>query len=135
VPRGPLPPQVREFLESPHLAALATLGRDGSPQATVLWYLLEGDLVLVNTRVGRSKVRNLDRDPRVALAVYDRADPYRSVQVRGVVSGRRDGAAAGEDIHRLSRRYTGQDFRDAQGRVSYLITVRSWSTYGLPEIE
>jgi len=125
---------VREFLGAANLATVATLGRDGAPQATVVWYLLEGELVLINTKVGRSKVRNLARDPRVALAVFDRDDPYRSVQVRGVVSGRREGEAAAADIHRLSRRYTGHDYRDPEGRISYLITVESWSSYGLPEV-
>lgn len=133
MPKAPLPPQVREFLEAPNLATVATLGQDGSPQATVVWFLLEGELVLINTKVGRSKVRNLGRDPRVALAVFDREDPYQSVQVRGVAEGRRDGAAASKDIHRLSRRYTGHDYRDPEGRISYLITVQSWTSYGLPE--
>jgi PPOX class probable F420-dependent enzyme len=125
---------VREFLDAPNLATVATVDRDGAPQATVVWFLMEGDLVLVNTKVGRSKVRNLSRDPRVALAVFDHDDPDRSVQVRGVAEGRRDGAAASQDIHRLSRRYTGQDFGDPAGRISYLITIVSWSSFGLPEV-
>jgi PPOX class probable F420-dependent enzyme len=125
---------VQEFLSAPNLATVATLGRDGAPQATVVWFLLEGDLVLINTQVGRSKVRNLARDPRVALAVFDSEDPYRSVQVRGVVAGRRAGEAASEDIHRLSRHYTGHDYGDPEGRISYLIAVESWSSYGLPEV-
>ncbi|MGA7172149.1 MAG: pyridoxamine 5'-phosphate oxidase family protein, partial [Candidatus Dormiibacterota bacterium] len=66
MPEGLLPAAVRDFLTAPNLATVATLGTDGSPQATVVWFLLEGDLVLINTKVGRSKVRNLTRDPRVA---------------------------------------------------------------------
>ncbi|MGC1908174.1 MAG: PPOX class F420-dependent oxidoreductase, partial [Candidatus Dormiibacterota bacterium] len=96
MPEGLLPAAVRDFLTAPNLATVATLGTDGSPQATVVWFLLEGDLVLINTKVGRSKVRNLTRDPRVALAVFDSGDPYRSVQVRGVVESRRDGPDASE---------------------------------------
>ncbi|HUY09887.1 MAG TPA: PPOX class F420-dependent oxidoreductase [Candidatus Dormibacteraeota bacterium] len=134
MPDGPLPPALRDFLDAANLATVATLGSDGSPQATVVWFLLEGDLVLINTKIGRSKVRNLARDPRVAMAVFDSEDPYRSVQVRGVVEARRDGADASEDIHRLSRRYTGHDYRDPEGRISYLIKVKSWTAYGLPEV-
>jgi PPOX class probable F420-dependent enzyme len=120
-------------LEDTNLATLATLGPDGAPQATVVWYLVEGEQILINTRVGRVKPANLDRDPRVALAVFDRTEPYRSVQLRGAVSGRRDGAVAAEDIHRLSRRYTSHDYPDPEGRVSYLIAIESWSSWGLEE--
>ncbi|HVB54643.1 MAG TPA: PPOX class F420-dependent oxidoreductase [Candidatus Acidoferrales bacterium] len=134
MPKGPLPPDVREFLNAPNLATVATLGHAGAPQATVVWFLLEGDQVLINTKSGRAKVRNLAHDPRVALAVFDQQDPYRSVQVRGVAEGRREGAASAADIHRLSRHYTGHDYRDPEGRISYLITVESWSSYGLLEV-
>ncbi|MGH7666252.1 MAG: PPOX class F420-dependent oxidoreductase [Candidatus Dormibacteria bacterium] len=133
MPKGPLPTPVRQFLDSPNMATLATLGADGAPQATVVWFLLEEGGVLVNTRAGRSKVRNLAGDGRVALAVFDRDDPYRSVQVRGRARELCRGSAASDDIHRLSRRYTGHDYRDPAHRISYLIEVESWSSYGLPE--
>lgn len=118
------------MLEGTNLATLATLGQDGAPQATVVWYLMEGDRVLVNTKLGRSKQANLDRDPRVALAVFDSANPYRSVQLRGIADVRREGEAASRDIHRLSQRYTGHDYGEPEGRVSYLFKVQSWSAWG-----
>jgi PPOX class probable F420-dependent enzyme len=133
VPRPPLPPEVREFLGHPFLATLATLGRDGAPQATVVWFLLEGDRVLINTKVGRSKVRNLARDPRVAMAVFDSQRPERSVQVRGIAEERREGDAAAEDIHRLSRHYSGHDYPEPDARISYLIRVESWTSFGFAE--
>jgi PPOX class probable F420-dependent enzyme len=135
VPSRLLPSAVREFLESRNLATVATLGADGAPQATVVWFLLEGDRVLINTRAGRVKALNLDRDPRVALTVFDCADPYRSIQLRGVVTERRVGAAANQDIHRLSRRYLGHDFERSEVRISYLIGINSWSAWGMPEVE
>ncbi|HVC23450.1 MAG TPA: PPOX class F420-dependent oxidoreductase [Candidatus Dormibacteraeota bacterium] len=133
MPKGPLPASVRELLEAPNMATLATVGPDGAPQATVIWYVMEGDRVLVNSKLGRTKPANLDRDPRVALAIFDLATPYRSVQLRGMVSERREGAAAATDIHLLSRRYTGHEYGEPEARVSYLITVESWSTWGLDE--
>jgi PPOX class probable F420-dependent enzyme len=125
---------VRELLEAPNLATVATVGADGAPQATVVWFLLEGDLVLINTKAGRVKALNLDRDPRVALAVFDCADPYRSLQLRGIVAGRREGEAASEDIHRLSRRYVGHDYHEPEERISYLIAINSWSAWGVPGV-
>ncbi len=131
MPEGPLPVEVREFLDRPNFAALATLGKDGAPQVTVIWFALQGEGVLINTRLGRRKVRNLARDPRVALVVYDKDQPYSEVQLRGraVELYREERAAA--DIHRLSQRYTGHDYSDPTDRVSYLVTIESWMTYGM----
>ena len=126
---------MREFLEAPNLATVATLGADGAPQATVVWFLLEGDRILINTKGGRVKALNLDRDPRVALTIFDCGAPYRSLQLRGVVAERRVGEAATEDIHRLSRRYVGSDFERTEVRLSYLIGITSWSQWGMPEVE
>ncbi|MGA8208202.1 MAG: PPOX class F420-dependent oxidoreductase [Candidatus Dormiibacterota bacterium] len=135
MPSRQIPAAVLEFLEAPNLATVATLGADGAPQATVVWFLLEGDQVLINTKAGRVKAHNLDRDPRVALTVFDCAAPYRSLQLRGVVTERRVGPAATEDIHRLSRRYVGHDFEKSEARISFLIGVNSWSAWGMPEVE
>ncbi len=126
-----LPATLRQFLEAPNLATVATLDERGAPHATVVWFDLEGDRVLVNTRLGRAKERNLARDPRVAVAVFDADDPYRSVQLRGEVEEVRTGERAIADIHRLSQRYTGHDYADAVARISYLIGVSSWSSWGL----
>ncbi|MFZ0995091.1 MAG: PPOX class F420-dependent oxidoreductase [Candidatus Dormiibacterota bacterium] len=135
MPNRPLPAALREFMEAPNLVSVATVGRDGAPQATVVWFLLEGERILINTKAGRVKALNLERDPRVAMTVFDCANPYRSVQLRGVVVERRDGASAAEDIHRLSRHYVGQDYREPEDRISYLIAVNSWSSWGMPELE
>lgn len=135
MPSGPLPEAVRHFLAAPNLATLATLDAQGAPQATVVWFLLEGDLVLVNTRSGRAKVRNLDREPRSALAVFDSADPYQSVQLRGSVVERYGGERAAADIHRLSRRYLNSDYRDPTERISYWIAISSWTAYRVPGSE
>jgi PPOX class probable F420-dependent enzyme len=122
-------------MEAPNLVSVATVGRDGAPQATVVWFLLEGDRILINTKAGRVKALNLDRDPRVALTVFDCANPYRSVQLRGVVAERREGAAATQDIHRLSRHYIGDDHHEPEDRISYLIAINSWSHWGMPELD
>src|SRR5829696_9188170 len=72
-----LPPRVRAFLEPPRFASLATLDADGTPRQTVVWYLLDGDDLVVNSLVGRRWPANLLRDARVALSVVDQANGYR----------------------------------------------------------
>ena len=74
---------VRELLDGRNFAGVATLGPDGAPQNSVVWIKREGDTVLFSSTEGRQKVRNLLRDPRVSVSVYDLADPYTSVEIRG----------------------------------------------------
>ncbi|MFO7942769.1 MAG: PPOX class F420-dependent oxidoreductase [Anaerolineales bacterium] len=64
---------------------LATLMPDGSPQVTPVWVDYDGQYVLVNSAEGRQKDLNMERDPQVAISIQDPDDPYRYVQVRGVV--------------------------------------------------
>ena len=62
---------VRTFLEEARFAVLGTVNANGSPQQTVMWYELRGDIVMMNTLRGRKKDRNLLRDPRASLCVED----------------------------------------------------------------
>ncbi|MEU0411682.1 PPOX class F420-dependent oxidoreductase [Streptomyces griseorubiginosus] len=74
---------VRALLDGKNFASVATLGPDGAPQNSVVWIRREGDTVLFSSTDGRQKVRNLRRDPRISLSVFDLANPYTSVEIRG----------------------------------------------------
>jgi PPOX class probable F420-dependent enzyme len=76
---------VRELLDGKNFATLATINPDGSPQASVLWILRDGDVLLASVTSSKQKARNLARDPRVSVAVFDAANPYQSVEIRGTV--------------------------------------------------
>jgi PPOX class probable F420-dependent enzyme len=93
---------------------LATISPSGKPQATPIWFMVDGDHILVNTAQGRVKLRNLRANPHVALAIYDRDDPYKHVQIRGTVVSV-DKANGARDIDRLSLRYGGQPFKYQPG--------------------
>ena len=119
------------LFNEPHLAHLATLMPDGSPQVTPVWVDYDGQHILVNTALGRAKARNLARDPRVALSVVDGARAGRMVAVRGlVVEITEDGADA--HIDKLSKKYTGSDQYQGpgEGRVIYKIKPEKVSTMG-----
>ncbi len=81
---------VRKLLDDPNPAVLATVNPDGSPQTSVVWVCRDGDDLLVSSAAGRRKDRNLHRDPRVSLTVYDTADPQLYVEVRGTATVRAD---------------------------------------------
>lgn len=96
---------VRAFLDEPRFGVLATVNRDGSPQQTVMWYLLDGDELVMNTARGRQKDQNLVRDRRVSVCVED---GYRYVTISGEVRVLEDQATAQADIRTLAVRYHGE---------------------------
>lgn len=128
-----IPESHRDILQGKNFAHIATLMPDGSPQVTPVWVALDGDFVLFNTAEGRQKARNLDRDGRVALSVHDQANPYRYIQIRGVVvSKTTEGADA--SIDSLAKKYLDLDsypYRTpAETRVIYKIRPEHVQTSG-----
>jgi len=102
-----IPDGVKKLLEAPNFAHLATLMPDGSPQVSTVWVDFDGKHILVNTAEGRQKPRNVRRDPRVAVSIYNQENPYSSAIVRGrVVEVTHDGAE--EHIDRMAQKYLGR---------------------------
>lgn len=91
-------------------AALTTLMPDGSPQTQMMWVHADDDHVTVNTEIHRQKYKNVQRDPRVAVTVFDRENPYRYAEARGRVVEEIGGQAARDDIDALSQKYEGTDY-------------------------
>ena len=103
--------KARAFLNEKRFAALATVNQDGTAQQTAIWYLLEDDTLVMNTKVGRLKERNLRRDPRISICVVD---GYNYVTISGRVELIDDPEIAQRDIHRLAARYHGEQLAAKQ---------------------
>jgi PPOX class probable F420-dependent enzyme len=114
------PHQVR-LLNAPNFATVATVMPDGGPEATVVWIESDAEHVYFNTAMHRLKARNLARDPRVAVTVFDPSEPYAGVAIRGRAELVLEGAH--EHIDRISRRYTGEPFREL-GPDEVRVTVK-----------
>ncbi|KPV53377.1 pyridoxamine 5'-phosphate oxidase [Kouleothrix aurantiaca] len=115
---------VLSLLRQPNPGFLATIMPDGSPQVTETWVDTDGDNVLINSVQTHVKVKNIDRDPRVAVAVAAHDDPSRYVQIRGrVVSVTTEGAV--EHIEQLAQKYTGKPYSWYGGRdqVRVILTI------------
>lgn len=98
----------RKLFDDKNFAHIATVSEDGSPQVTPVWIEYDGTHVLFNTEQSRAKFKNLKQEPRIAVCVIDMTNPYRYVEVQGVVSEiTRDGAD--EMIDRLAKKYMGKD--------------------------
>ncbi len=111
-----------ELLNRPSTCYIATTMPDGSPQLTQTWVDTDGERILINSVQGFLKVRNVERDPRVAVAVADPADPRRYFQVRGrVVDVTTEGAA--DHIERLSQKYFGTPYPWFGGRDQVRVII------------
>ena len=119
-----IPEKYLDLFQKPTFAHLATLMPDGSPQVTPVWFDYDGEYVLVNSARGRQKDRNILRDAHVAIEISDPDDPYRFVQVRGVVAEITEQGAA-EHIEKLSHKYIGAAYGGwAPGMVRVIYKIR-----------
>jgi PPOX class probable F420-dependent enzyme len=96
--------QWERFLRGRRVAVLATIGEDGRPVLTPIWYLYEGGKLLMRTGTDSRKASNIRRDPRVSVCVQDEQPPYASVTIYGTatIDGERAGLGA-----RMARHYLG----------------------------
>jgi PPOX class probable F420-dependent enzyme len=95
-----------KLVEGKNFAFLAIVLPDGSPHVAPVWIDHEGDLLLVNTAMGRVKQKHATKGKRVSIAVADQENMYERVIVHGrVVNQTREGAEA--HIDKLANKYTG----------------------------
>jgi PPOX class probable F420-dependent enzyme len=114
---------VLALLRAPSTCYLATTMPDGSPQLTQVWVDTDGTDVVINTVEGHQKLRNVRRDPRVALSVSDPARPSDYVQIRGTVREiTTDGARA--NIDELSQKYLGKPYPSFGGTDQVRVMLR-----------
>ena len=108
---GPdLHPITRGLAGGPNYAAISTLLPSGRIQTQYIWVGVDGDRLFVNTEPHRQKFQDLERDPRVTLAIRDEQDPYRYAEVRGRVVETERGQRARDQIDELSQMYDGKPY-------------------------
>jgi PPOX class probable F420-dependent enzyme len=110
------------LFDEKNFAVLSTLEPDGKPHSTVVWVKREGDDLLFALPRSRRKTANLLRDPRAAVAIFDPANPYESVQVQGTASIEDD--PDGKLIDELSHKYTGGPYPGFAGPNPQWVSVR-----------
>lgn len=97
-----------DLLDAKGFGHLATLGPEGEPQSHPIWYDTDGSHVMISTTKARQKYRNVMRDRRVSMSILDPDDPYRYLEVRGVVTSVDDDPDQAF-IDRLAKKYLGMD--------------------------
>lgn len=117
-----IPDSHRDLLDAP-VASLSTIGPDGRPQVSALWFLAEGDTIRLSLNTTRQKTKNLMARPGVTLFILDVANPARYLEIRG------DAGVAPDDDYefadRLGAKYGGADLRnmDRPGESRVVVTI------------
>jgi PPOX class probable F420-dependent enzyme len=77
-----IPDSHRDLLDA-QVATLATIGADGRPQLSEVWFLAEGDEIRMSLNTARQKVKNMERQPGCTVLILDLSNPFRYLEVRG----------------------------------------------------
>jgi PPOX class probable F420-dependent enzyme len=122
------PESHRDLLDS-QFATLATLGRDGIPQLTEVWFLYDEGEVRTSLNTSRLKTRNLRRRPECSLFLLDLANPYRYMDIRGRARIEPDDDYA--FARKLGAKYGGADLRehDAPGDSRVIVTIEPTNVF------
>ncbi len=89
----------------PNFATFTTLFQDGSPQTHIMWVDTDGEYLLINTEIHRTKYLNIKNDKRVNVMIWKHDDTFKFVEIRGKVIGEIKGEEAFKNINDLSQKY------------------------------
>ena len=126
-----VPTELVDLVTGSTLGHVTVVTPRGALVTHIMWVDYEDGHVLTSSRVGSAKGKALRADPRIAISVVDRANPWRWVSVSGrVVEIRPDSGLA--FIDRMSRRYTGRDYmmRDMEREIFVIEAQRVRSSAG-----
>jgi PPOX class probable F420-dependent enzyme len=117
-----IPSSHRDLLDAQD-ATLATIGSDGRPQLSGIWFLADGDTVMLSLNTARQKTKNLRANPAVTLLILDLANPYRYLEIRG------DAEITPDDDYKFADRLGAKyqsDLRDRDqpGDTRVVVTIR-----------
>jgi PPOX class probable F420-dependent enzyme len=124
------PESHRDLLDA-QFATLATLGRDGSPQLTEVWFLHADGELKISLNTSRLKTKNLLRRPECSLFLLDLQNPYRYMDVRGRARIEPDDDYA--FARAVGAKYGGADLRehDAPGDSRVVATIEPRNVFSV----
>ena len=115
-------PDSHKDLLGAQIAVLGTIGASGRPQLSAIWFLADGDTVKLSLNTARQKVKNLQASPGCSLLIFDPANPYRYLELRGDAAISPDPDYVFAD--QVGAKY-GSDLRDRDkpGDVRVVVTI------------
>jgi PPOX class probable F420-dependent enzyme len=118
-------PESHQDLLNADVATLATIGQDGYPQVTAIWFLFDEDGVLkLSLNTTRQKTKNLQAHPECTLFILDRANPYRTLEIRARAEITPDPEYT--FAQKVGAKYGGVDLRnnDRPGETRVVVALR-----------
>ena len=117
-----VPDSHRDLLDAP-VATLATVGADGRPQLSAVWFLADGDSVRISLNTSRQKTKNLSARSPATLFILDTANPARYLEFRGDATIIPDDDYSFAD--QVGAKYGGIDLRtiDQPGEKRVVVTI------------
>src|SRR5690349_16351500 len=117
-------PESHQDLLKADVAVLATVGKDGYPQVTALWFLFDDETIKLSLNTARQKAKNLQADPECTLFILDPTNPYRTLEVRARAEIAPDADYA--FANKLGAKYGGADLRanDRPGETRVVVSLR-----------
>ena len=98
--------RAKKLIDGKNFASVATLMPDGSPQVANVWIDRDGDTIILNATNSRQRTKNLKRDPRIAISIFDLTNPYQTVSIRGKVVDISEKGGE-EHIDKMAMKYRG----------------------------
>ncbi len=124
-------PESHHDLLAADVATLATVGANGIPQQTVVWFLHEDGALKLSLNTSRRKTRNLSKRPQCSLLILDPAVAQRYLEVRGTVTLEPDDDYA--FARRVGAKYGGADLseHDGPGEGRVIVTIKPTNVYAV----
>lgn len=115
------PDEQAAMLDTARTAILVTIGPDGVPDPTAMWFVVDGGQIVMRTYAKSQKVRNVERDPRVAVLIEDGEtyDTLRGLQLTGRIALSRDVDEVLDVVEGLARKYQGVEGLDRDAMRDY----------------
>ncbi|MGH2735913.1 MAG: PPOX class F420-dependent oxidoreductase [Actinomycetota bacterium] len=123
-----IPMQYKDLLDAKGFAHIATLGPDGTPHSSPVWYDYDGRHILFSNTKARQKYRNVGRNRSVALSIIDPENPYRYIEIRGVVTEIADDPNK-DFINKMAKKYTGRDTYSYDGPEVERVVIKIAPTH------
>src|SRR5689334_22942328 len=102
-----IPESHKDLLEKPIVAVFTTVTQEGKPNSVGIWRLYDGEHIMISTDYGSRKHKNVQANPNVSFIMLDPENPYRTLEVRGVVAEMSE-AGALEVLDKLAEFYLGK---------------------------
>jgi PPOX class probable F420-dependent enzyme len=131
----------RQFVRDHRTCVFGYARREHGPAMTIVYYVMDGDDILVSTMAGRSKAKAVERDPRVSLCVLDENWPVTYVQVYGTARLETDRDRAADLLRRIVELMAGQpvpaERREQIAKLSeeeqrVVVRVTPYATFATP---